>query len=179
MELKGSKTEKNLNDAFAGESMARNKYTFFAQKAREEGYEQIANLFLETARNEQEHARLWFEALCGGEIPSTADCLQMGADGENYEWTDMYAEFARIAHEEGFHEIAAKFEGVAAIEKQHEERYRKLIKNIDDDVVFKSEKVTVWKCRNCGYTFVGEEAPEVCPVCSHPQAFFEIRAINY
>ena len=177
--FKSSKTYENLQTAFAGESQARVKYQFFASQAKKDGYEQISAIFTETSDNEKEHAKLWYKYLNCGKVADTRTNLEIAAAGEDYEWTDMYAEFARIAHEEGFHEIAAKFEGVAAIEKQHEERYRQLIKNIDDDVVFKSEKVTVWKCRNCGYTFVGEEAPEVCPVCSHPQAFFEIRAINY
>ena len=179
MELKGSKTEKNLNDAFAGESMARNKYTFFAEKAREEGYEQIANIFLETARNEQEHAKQWFIALCGGAIPTTHECLQMGADGENYEWTDMYERMAKDAEEEGFHDLAAQFRGVGAIEKMHEERYRKLLQNVEMQEVFKKSEVKIWECRNCGHIVVGMEAPEVCPVCHHPQAFFEIHAENY
>ena len=179
MELKGSKTEKNLNDAFAGESMARNKYTFFAQKAREEGYEQIANLFLETARNEQEHARLWFEALCGGEIPSTADCLQMGADGENYEWTDMYQKMAEEAREEGFTKIAAQMEMVAKVEKEHEERYNKLKSNVINNRVFEKDEESVWQCEICGYTMTGKKAPKVCPLCGYQESYFELTKENY
>ena len=175
----GTKTEKNLKEAFAGESQAKTKYEYFAAKARKDGYEQISAIFTETSDNEKEHAKLWYKYLNDGKVADTRTNLKIAAAGEDYEWTDMYAKFAKIAREEGFIEIATKFEGVAAIEKSHEERYLKLMKNIDDDVVFKSDKVTVWKCRNCGYTFVGEEAPEVCPVCAHPQAFFEIRAINY
>lgn len=179
MELKGSKTEKNLNDAFAGESMTRNKYTFFAQKAREEGYEQIANLFLETARNEQEHARLWFEALCGGEIPSTADCLQMGADGENYEWTDMYQKMAEEAREEGFTKIAAQMEMVAKVEKEHEERYNKLKSNVINNRVFEKDEESVWQCEICGYTMTGKKAPKVCPLCGYQESYFELTKENY
>lgn len=178
-DFKKSKTYANLQTAFAGESQARVKYQFYASQAKKDGYEQIAAIFDESSNNENAHAKMWYKYLNDGKVADTRTNLELAAAGEDYEWTDMYAEFAKIAHEEGFHEIAAKFEGVGSIEKEHEERYRKLIKNIDDDVVFKSEKVTVWKCRNCGYTFVGEEAPEVCPVCSHPQAFFKIRAINY
>ena len=177
--FKNSKTYLNLQTAFAGEAQARVKYQFYASQAKKEGYEQISAIFNETSDNEKEHAELWFKYLHGGKVGDTRSNLEAAAAGEDYEWTEMYAEFAKIAREEGFIEIATKFEGVAAIEKTHEERYLKLMKNIDDDVVFKSDKVTVWKCRNCGYTFVGEEAPEVCPVCAHPQAFFEIRAINY
>ena len=177
--FKNSKTYDNLKTAFAGESQARVKYQFFASRAKKDGYEQIAEIFNETSDNEKEHAKLWYKYLNDGTVADTRTNLEIAAAGEDYEWTEMYAEFAKIAREEGFIEIATKFEGVAAIEKTHEERYLKLMKNIDDDVVFKSDKVTVWKCRNCGYTFVGEEAPEVCPVCAHPQAFFEIRAINY
>ena len=178
-DLKGTRTEECLKAAYAGESQAHTKYLFYASRAKKDGYVQMANIFEETARNEKEHGKIWFKYLQGGEIPATEANLKDAATGENHEWTDMYPSFAKIAREEGFIEIATKFEGVAAIEKSHEERYLKLMKNIDDDVVFKSDKVTVWKCRNCGYTFVGEEAPEVCPVCAHPQAFFEIRAINY
>ena len=178
-DFKKSKTYANLQTAFAGESQARVKYQFYASQAKKDGYEQIAAIFDESSNNENAHAKMWYKYLNDGKVADTRTNLELAAAGEDYEWTDMYAKFAKIAREEGFIEIATKFEGVAAIEKTHEERYRKLIKNIDDDVVFKSEKVTVWKCRNCGYTFVGEEAPEVCPVCSHPQAFFEIRAINY
>ena len=175
--FKNSKTYDNLKTAFAGESQARVKYQFFASRAKKDGYEQIAEIFTETSDNEKEHAKLWYKYLNDGAVADTRTNLEIA--GEDYEWTDMYKEFARIAREEGFDEIADKFDGVGAIEKEHEERYRKLIKNIDDDVVFKSEKVTVWKCRNCGYTFVGNEAPEVCPVCAHPRAYFELRAINY
>ena len=177
--FKNSKTYDNLKTAFAGESQARVKYQFFASRAKKDGYEQIAAIFTETSDNEKEHAKLWYKYLNDGTVADTRTNLEIAAAGEDYEWTDMYKEFARIAREEGFDEIADKFDGVGAIEKEHEERYRKLIKNIDDDVVFKSEKVTVWKCRNCGYTFVGNEAPEVCPVCAHPKAYFELRAINY
>ena len=177
--FKNSKTYDNLKTAFAGESQARVKYQFFASRAKKDGYEQIAEIFTETSDNEKEHAKLWYKYLSDGAVADTRTNLEIAAAGEDYEWTDMYKEFARIAREEGFDEIADKFDGVGAIEKEHEERYRKLIKNIDDDVVFKSEKVTVWKCRNCGYTFVGNEAPEVCPVCAHPQTYFELRAINY
>ena len=177
--FKNSKTYDNLKTAFSGESQARVKYQFFASRAKKDGYEQIAEIFTETSDNEKEHAKLWYKYLNDGAVADTRTNLEIAAAGEDYEWTDMYKEFARIAREEGFDEIADKFDGVGAIEKEHEERYRKLIKNIDDDVVFKSEKVTVWKCRNCGYTFVGNEAPEVCPVCAHPRAYFELRAINY
>ena len=177
--FKNSKTYDNLKTAFAGESQARVKYQFFASRAKKDGYEQNAEIFNETSDNEKEHAKLWYKYLNDGAVADTRTNLEIAAAGEDYEWTDMYKEFARIAREEGFDEIADKFDGVGAIEKEHEERYRKLIKNIDDDVVFKSEKVTVWKCRNCGYTFVGNEAPEVCPVCAHPRAYFELRAINY
>ncbi len=178
-ELKGTKTEKNLMDAFAGESQARNKYTYFASKARKDGYEQIAALFEETANNEKEHAKLWFKYLMGGEIPSTPDNLKAAAEGENYEWTDMYDRMAAEAEEEGFKEIAAKFRMVGAIEKHHEERYRKLLKNIEDQVVFSREGDCVWICRNCGHIVVGKKAPQVCPVCAHKQSFFELRAENY
>ena len=177
--FKNSKTYDNLKTAFAGESQARVKYQFFASRAKKDGYEQIAEIFNETSDNEKEHAKLWYKYLNDGAVADTRTNLEIAAAGEDYEWTNMYKEFARIAREEGFDEIADKFDGVGAIEKEHEERYRKLIKNIDDDVVFKSEKVTVWKCRNCGYTFVGNDAPEICPVCAHPKAYFELRAINY
>ena len=177
MELKGSKTEQNLMAAFAGESQARNKYTYYAQMAREEGMEQIADIFEETARNEQEHAKLWFKAL--GELGDTAENLLHAADGENYEWTDMYDRMAREADEEGFHELAEQFRGVAAIEKSHEERYRKLLHNVEAKEVFEKSGVTLWECRNCGHMVLGVKAPEVCPVCKHPQAFFEVRAVNY
>ena len=177
MELKGSKTEQNLMAAFAGESQARNKYDYYASQAKKDGYEQIAAIFQETALNEKEHAKMWFKLFHG--INSTLDNLKDAAAGENYEWTEMYKQFAAEAREEGFEEIAEKFEGVAAIEKAHEERYLKLRENIENDVVFKSDKVTIWKCRNCGNIFVGEEAPEECPVCNHPRAYYEISAINY
>ncbi len=179
MELKGSKTESNLMAAFAGESQARNKYTYFASKARKEGYEQIAAIFEETANNEKEHAKLWFKALNGGDIPSTLDNLKAAAEGENYEWTDMYAEFAKTAKEEGFDEIAFLFESVGAIEKHHEERYLKLVGNIENNLVFKKGEETVWICRNCGHVYVGTEALKVCPVCKHPESFMELKAENY
>ena len=179
MELKGSKTEQNLMTAFAGESQARNKYTYFASKAKKEGYEQIAAIFQETADNEKEHAKMWFKLLNGGEIGTTAENLKAAADGENYEWTDMYAEFAKTAKEEGFTRIAYLFEEVAKIEKEHEERYLKLLENVKDGKVFEAGEVKIWKCRNCGHIVVGTKAPEVCPVCSHPKAYFEIKAENY
>ena len=179
MELKGSKTEQNLMTAFAGESQARNKYTYFASKAKKEGYEQIAAIFQETADNEKEHAKMWFKLLNGGEIGTTTDNLKAAADGENYEWTDMYAEFAKIAKEEGFDHIAYLFEEVGKIEKEHEERYLKLLENVKDGKVFEAGEVKIWKCRNCGYIVVGTKAPEVCPVCAHPKAYFEIKAENY
>ena len=173
----GTQTEKNLLAAFAGESQARNKYTYFASKAKKEGYEQISALFLKTADNEKEHAKLWFKELDG--IGSTAENLKAAADGENYEWTDMYEEFAKTAEAEGFAELAAKFRGVAAIEKTHEERYRALLKNVETAQVFEKSSVKVWECRNCGHIVVGEKAPELCPVCAHPQAYFELREENY
>ena len=173
----GTQTEKNLLAAFAGESEARNKYTFFASKARKEGYEQIAALFLKTAENEKEHAKLWFKELAG--IGNTAENLVSAAEGENYEWTDMYDRMAKEADEEGFPELAAQFRGVAAIEKTHEERYRKLLKNVEEKKVFEKAGITVWECRNCGHIVIGTKAPEVCPVCFHPQSFFEVRAENY
>ena len=179
MKLKGSKTEQNLMTAFAGESQARNKYTYFASKARKDGFEQIADIFEETANNEKEHAKMWFKELNGGEIPSTMDNLLAAAEGENYEWTDMYDRMAKEAEEEGFTEIAAKFRGVAAIEKHHEERYRKLLKNIDDKVVFSREGECIWICRNCGHIVIGKSAPKICPVCNHPQSYFELRKENY
>ncbi len=179
MELKGSRTEANLMAAFAGESQARNKYTYYASKARKEGYEQIAAIFEETANNEKEHAKMWFKELHGGDIPTTAENLLDAAEGENYEWTDMYAEFAKVAHEEGFERIAYLFEGVAAIEKEHEERYRKLLKNVEDKLVFSKEGEAIWICRNCGHVVVGASAPAVCPVCAHPQSFFELKKENY
>ena len=179
MDLKGSKTEQNLMTAFAGESQARNKYTYFASKAKKEGYEQIAAIFLETADNEKEHAKMWFKELNGGAVPSTVENLKAAADGENFEWTDMYKEFAETAREEGFDRIAKLFEGVAAIEKEHEERYRKLLKNVEDEVVFSRDGDAIWQCRNCGHIVVGKKAPAVCPVCAHPQSYFEIRKENY
>ena len=178
-DLKGTKTEKNLQDAFAGESQATNKYTYFASKARKDGYEQIAAIFEETAQNEKEHAKLWFKYLEGGDLKSTRENLKAAADGENYEWTDMYAHMAKEAEEEGFTELAEQFRGVGAIEKHHEERYRALLHNIEAMEVFKKSGVTMWECRNCGHIVVGLEAPEVCPVCNHPQAFFEVRKENY
>ena len=179
MELKGSKTEKNLLEAFAGESQARNKYTYFASKAKKEGYEQIAAIFLETAENEKEHAKLWFKLLEGGEIKSTAENLAAAAAGENFEWTDMYERMAKEAREEGFTKIAYLFDAVGQIEKEHEERYRKLLENVEGDLVFSKDGDKIWKCRNCGHIVIGKEAPEVCPVCNHPKAFFEIKAENY
>ena len=173
----GTQTEKNLLAAFAGESQARNKYTYFASKAKKEGYEQIAALFLKTADNEKEHAKLWFKALNG--IGNTAENLAAAADGENYEWTDMYEGFAKTAEEEGFPELAEQFRGVAAIEKEHEERYRALLKNVETRQVFEKSEVKVWECRNCGHIVVGTKAPDVCPVCAHPQSYFEIRENNY
>ena len=177
--LKGSKTEENLQTAFAGESQARNKYTYFASKARKEGYVQIAAIFEETAKNEQEHAKIWFKILNGGAIGTTAENLQAAADGENYEWTDMYAGFAVTAREEGFDEIAALFEGVAKIEKEHEERYKKLLSNVQNKLVFSKEGDAVWQCSNCGHIVIGKDAPEVCPICAHPQSYFQVRAENY
>ncbi|MBR6707811.1 MAG: rubrerythrin family protein [Clostridia bacterium] len=177
MELKGSKTEKNLQTAFAGESQARNKYTYFASVAKKEGYEQISALFLKTAENEKEHAKLWFKALGG--IGNTAANLAAAADGENYEWTDMYETFAREAEEEGFTDLAAQFRGVAAIERAHEERYRALLRNVEAQAVFEKSEVKVWECRNCGHIVVGTKAPDICPVCAHPQSYFEIRSENY
>lgn len=179
MELKGSKTESNLMAAFAGESEARNKYTYYASKAKKDGYVQIANIFEETAANEKEHAKLWFKLLHGGSIPSTIENLKDAAEGENYEWTDMYAQFAKDAREEGFDKIADLFEGVAKIEKEHEERYRKLLANIEGDLVFSRDGDCIWQCSNCGHIVIGKKAPEVCPVCNHPQAYFQIKAENY
>lgn len=178
-ELKGSKTEQNLQTAFAGESQARNKYTYFASKAKKDGYVQIANIFEETAANEKEHAKMWYKLLNGGQIGSTADNLVEAANGENFEWTDMYANFAKEAKEEGFEEIAFLFEEVAKIEKEHEERYRKLLANIQGDLVFSRDGDVVWQCSNCGHICVGKKAPEVCPVCAHPQSYFQIKAENY
>ena len=177
--LKGTKTEKNLQEAFAGESQARNKYTYWASKAKKDGYQQIAAFFEETANNEKEHAKMWFKLLEGGSIRSTEENLKAAASGENFEWTDMYDRMAREAEEEGFDDIAAKFRAVAAIEKHHEERYLKLLKNIEDKVVFSRDGDCIWQCRNCGHIVVGKDAPEICPVCDHPQSYFELKAENY
>ena len=177
MELKGSKTEKNLMEAFAGESQARNKYTYFASVAKKEGYEQIAAIFQKTADNEKEHAKMWFKAL--GELGNTAQNLAAAAAGENYEWTDMYATFAKEAEEEGFTDLAEKFRAVAAIEKSHEERYRALLNNVQMQKVFEKGEMTMWECRNCGHLVMGLKAPEICPVCAHPKSYFEVRAENY
>ena len=177
MNLKGTKTEQNLMTAFAGESQARNKYTYFASVAKKEGYEQIAAIFLQTAENEKEHAKLWFKAL--GELGDTAENLLHAAEGENAEWTDMYDRMAREAEEEGFLELAAQFRGVATIEKAHEERYRALLNNVEMKAVFEKSDVQIWECRNCGHIVVGVKAPLVCPVCKHPQAYFEIKKVNY
>ncbi len=179
MELKGSKTEKNLMAAFAGESEARNKYTYYASKAKKDGFEQVSKLFEATANNEKEHAKLWFKILKGGAIPSTIDNLLDAAEGENYEWTDMYAGFAKIAKEEGFTDIARLFEGVAKVEKEHEERYRKLLANIKEQMVFEREEEEAWECMNCGHIHIGKKAPGVCPVCAHPQAYFMIQPKNF
>lgn len=178
-DLKGTKTEKNLQEAFAGESQARNKYTYYASKARKDGYEQIAALFEETANNEKEHAKIWFKLLHGGEIADTMTNLKDAAAGENFEWTNMYDRMAREAEEEGFNDIAARFRAVAGIERHHEERYRRLLKNIEEGIVFSRDGDAVWICRNCGYIVVGKKAPEVCPVCQHKQSFFELEATNY
>ncbi|MBQ9637038.1 MAG: rubrerythrin family protein [Prevotella sp.] len=178
-ELKGTKTERNLQEAFAGESQARNKYSYWASKAKKDGYQQIAAIFEETAANEKEHAKMWFKLLEGGAIKSTVENLKAAAEGENYEWTDMYDRMAREADEEGFPEIAEKFRGVAKIERAHEDRYRKLLKNIEDEIVFSRDGDRIWQCRNCGHIVVGQKAPEVCPVCNHPQAYFELKAENY
>ena len=178
-ELKGTKTEQNLKEAFAGESMARNKYTYFASKAKKDGYVQIASIFEETAANEKEHAKMWYKYLNGGSVSDTKANLVDAANGENFEWTDMYARMAKEAREEGFDEIAEKFEQVGAIEKHHEERYRKLLKNIEDAVVFSREGDVIWQCANCGHIVIGKMAPEVCPVCDHPQSYFQIMAENY
>ncbi len=177
MDLKGTKTEKNLRDAFAGESQARNKYTYFASVAKKEGYEQIAEIFLKTADNEKEHAKMWFKELKG--IGDTKTNLATAADGENYEWTDMYEQFAKDAEAEGFVELAKKFRAVGQIEKAHEERYRKLLKNVEMQAVFAKSEEKMWECRNCGHLVIGKEAPEVCPVCNHPQSYFEVRKENY
>ena len=175
----GTKTEENLKTAFAGESQARNKYDFFASKAKKDGYEQISAIFTETANNEKEHAKMWYKELQGGAVESTDINLEAAADGENYEWTDMYKGFAETAREEGFEELAKKFEEVAEIEKHHEERYRKLLENVKEKKVFSKDGDAIWVCRNCGHIVIGKDAPEVCPVCDHPQAYFEIQAKNY
>jgi len=177
MNLKGTKTEQNLMAAFAGESQARNKYTYFASVAKKEGYEQISAIFQKTADNEKEHAKMWFKAL--GELGNTAQNLLAAAEGENYEWTDMYSTFAKEAEEEGFVELAAKFRLVAEIEKSHEERYRKLLNNVEVQAVFQKSEITMWECRNCGHLVMGKQAPDVCPTCAHPQSYFEVRAENY
>ena len=179
MDLKGTKTEKNLMEAFAGESQARNKYTYFASKAKKDGYEQIAAIFEETAENEKEHAKMWFKLLQGGEIKDTMSNLKQAAEGENYEWTDMYDRMAKEAKEEGFDHIAFLFESVGKIEKEHEARYKKLLENIEDGLVFSRDGDKIWKCRNCGHIVIGKEAPKVCPVCAHQQSYFEIKAENY
>lgn len=178
-ELKGSKTEKNLQEAFAGESMARNKYTYYASKAKKEGFVQIANIFEETANNEKEHAKIWFKLLHGDDVPETAANLLDAAQGENYEWTDMYARFAEEAREEGFTKIAALFDMVGKIEKEHEARYRKLLANVEGQLVFSRDGDCIWECSNCGHIVIGKKAPAVCPVCKHPQAYFQIKAENY
>ena len=178
-DLKGTKTERNLQEAFAGESQARNKYSFYASKARKDGYEQMAAIFEEPAHNEKEHAKMWFKLLHGGDVPTTMDNLRDAAEGENYEWTDMYDRMAREADEEGFHDIAVKFRAVAAIERHHEERYRRLLANIEDGIVFSRDGDAVWVCRNCGHIVIGRKAPQVCPVCLHSRSFFEIEAKNY
>ncbi|MBO6194728.1 MAG: rubrerythrin family protein [Bacilli bacterium] len=179
MDYKGTKTEENLKKAFAGESQARNKYTYFASKAKKDGYEQIAAIFEETAGNEKEHAKMWYKELHGGAIPSTVENLQEAIDGENYEWTDMYEEFAKTAEEEGFKALAFKFRAVGEIEKHHEERFKKLLKNIEDKVVFSKDEDSIWICRNCGHVVIGKYAPEVCPVCNHPKSYFELKSENY
>ena len=178
-DLKGTKTEKNLLEAFAGESMARNKYTYWASKAKKDGFVQIAAIFEETANNEKEHAKLWFKYLEGGGIKGTEENLEAAAAGENYEWTDMYDRMAKEAHEEGFEEIAIKFEGVAKIEKEHEARYRKLLANVKKERVFSKDGDVIWQCSNCGHIVIGKKAPEMCPVCNHPQAYFQVKAENY
>ena len=179
MEFKESKTYKNLQTAFAGESQARNKYTYFASKARKDGYEQIAEIFEESANNEKEHAKMWFKELNGGSIPSTEDNLLAAAEGENYEWTDMHDEFAKTAKEEGYDRIAFLFESVGNIEKHHEERFRKLLENVKGELVFSRDGDKIWQCRNCGHIVIGSSAPNVCPVCNHPQSYFEIKKENY
>ena len=179
MDLKGTKTEKNLKEAFAGESQARNKYTFFASQAKKDGYEQMAEIFQETAENEKAHAKMWYKLLNGGKISSTAENLKEAANGENYEWTDMYEKMAKEAREEGFDHIAYLFEEVGKIEKEHEQRFKDLLDKVEDGTVFEAGEVKIWKCRNCGHIVVGTKAPEVCPVCAHPKAYFEIKAENY
>lgn len=179
MELKGSKTEANLYAAFAGESQARNKYTYYAEQAKKDGYEQIAEIFRETAANEQEHAKVWFKLINGGSIPETKSNLEDGIKGENYEWTEMYDEFAKTAREEGFNEIAFLFESVGKIEKEHEERYQKLLDNLNNGSVFKRDEEVIWICRNCGHIHIGKQPPGVCPTCTHPQSYFEIKKCNY
>ena len=179
MEFKGSRTEANLMAAFAGESQARNKYDYYASQAKKDGYVQIAAIFEETAKNEKEHAKMWFKLLHGGKVPTTTQNLNDAADGENFEWTDMYRKFAEEARAEGFEDIAKQFEGVAAIEKEHEERYRKLLANIEGGLVFSREGDMIWQCSNCGHIHIGKQAPEVCPVCNHPQSYFQIKAENY
>ena len=179
MKLKGTKTEANLKEAFAGESQARNKYTYYAAKARKDGYEQLAEIFEETAANEKEHAKMWYKLLCGGEVPSTIDNLRDAANGENFEWTDMYNRMAEEAREEGFEKIAYLFEEVGKIEKEHEKRYLKLLSNVEKEMVFSKDGDAIWKCRNCGHIVIGKNAPEVCPVCNHPKAYFEVKAENY
>jgi len=179
MDLKGSKTEKNLEEAFAGESKARNKYTYYASQAKKDGYVQISNIFEETAFNEKEHAKIWFKLLKGGDMPNTMVNLKDAAEGEYYEWTDMYPGFAKVAREEGFTKIAALFEMVSKIEKGHEERYKKLLKNIEDEIVFSRDGNCIWQCSNCGHIVVGKKAPKICPVCDHPQSYFEIKPENY
>ena len=179
MELKGSKTEKNLKEAFAGESQARNKYTYYAAKAKKDGYVQISKFFEETANNEKEHAKIWFKLLMGGAVPSTVQNLEDAVNGENFEWTDMYAKFAKEAKEEGFDDIALLFEKVAEIEKEHEERYRALLANIQNGKVFKKEEDVIWECANCGHIHTGKTAPDICPVCAHPQNYFTVKAKNY
>ena len=179
MNLKGTKTEKNLMEAFAGESMARNKYTYYASKAKKDGFVQIASIFEETAANEKEHAKIWFKYLHDGAVPGTMDNLKDAAEGENYEWTDMYARMAKEAEEEGFKEIAAKFRMVGKIEKEHEERYKKLLANIEGGLVFSRDGDAVWQCSNCGHIVVGKKAPEICPVCDHPQSYFQLKPENY
>ena len=179
MEFKGSRTEANLMAAFAGESQARNKYDYYASQAKKDGYVQIAAIFEETAKNEKEHAKMWFKLLHGGRVPTTTQNLNDAADGENFEWTDMYKKFAEEARAEGFEDIARQFEGVAAIEKEHEERYRKLLANIEGGLVFSREGDMIWQCSNCGHIHIGKQAPEVCPVCNHPQSYFQIKAENY